>query len=226
MKNDFKKLNCLNNLTILDLSHNLILLDLDGSDLDGINFTDQIQYVDLSFNSIEFLNTSLFVTNQNKSRFPKLEIFKINNNRLISFDLLIPITFPNTRFLLDVSNNQIKSFKNQLKRSFRENPFYYDLNENRTVNMANNQLSILSDETFTKEYYIFTPSDLEIFLQRISSLDLFDQSLMCECMACLKDTVALFRQINKQSLDISVKLLKKNCSNLNGQIFNYTCGVN
>lgn len=224
---NLRNLSCLTSLKAIDLSHNLITLDIESDDLDQLNFTGIIEQIDLSFNSIEFLNTSLFLTRNNKTRFPKLSVFKINNNRLKCFDLLIPLSLPNPSLIFDASNNKIQMLKNILRKSFRENPFYSDFsNENRTINLLNNQIKVFGHETLC-EYNVEKPSDLEIFLTRMSFLNIMDQKLMCQCPAFFYKSVYLFRQINNQSIDHSALIYQQKCSNIaqNPLVLDYTCGV-
>ena len=166
IENKLNELKCMPNLAKIDLSHNEIENWLYEPDDD---FGANLEHLDLSYNSIYYLDTSLFIKNKSQPRFPKLKYFKISNNKLANFDLLIPLSLPSANLYFDASSNPIRSFKNQLRKSFRENPFYFDVNSaQRNVYLNDNRLEKFGQDLLY-EYGIKSSHDMEIFLTRIAN---------------------------------------------------------
>ena len=221
------QLKCLKKLTEINLSNNMIEF-LNPSDLDD-DICLNLQHFDLSFNLFHTLDVGLFLkkTDLTQTRFPKLKYFSIKGNRLNEFDILIPLSLPNSKLNFDASSNSITSFRNARKRSFRENPYFADFNsESRLVNFANNQISELGNQFFD-EYEVKTASDFEIFIARIANYLIINQSfpLNCKCPSFRQNSVEWFKQIKNFNYSLSIFQLK--CHNIDGNpfVFNYTCGV-
>lgn len=226
IKTTLRRLVCLRGLNEIDLSHNQIQSSLVNEDFSD-ELSANLEYLDLSFNSIDYLDTNAFLKSQSELRFPKLRYFNINNNQLKIFDLLIPLTLPSFRLQFDASYNPIEKFVNKYRRSFKENPFFYDVSyPNRSVNLVNNKLNRFGDELLD-EYMIKTETDLEVFLNRIGNYMLVQRqnSIICTCPTFSSVSVSWFRQLTQ--IDRSLSLYKLSCSNIPHRPFvlSYSCGV-
>ncbi len=225
--NTIGDLKCLKKLTELNLSFNLIQY------LNSADFNDEmsliLEYIDLSKNAINTLDTSFFLKrlDDTVTRFPKLRHFSISENKLTEFDLLMPLSLPNPILNFDVSSNSIKSFRNFHKKSFRENPYIVDYNsKSRFVNLTNNHLNGF-DNDILKEYGVGSVWDFEIFISRISNYLMNNQKspLYCKCPSFRQNGVDWFKQLTNINQNLS--LFELRCSNIDGNAFafNYTCGV-
>ena len=221
------QLKCLKNLKELNLSNNLIQL-IKPSDLND-EMASNLEYFDLSYNLIDQLDPFIFLKefDVTQTRFPKLKYFSISGNKLTEFDLLTPLSLPNSNLYFDASLNAIKRFKNTHKKSFRENPFIVDCNTpNRLVNLTTNKLSAFENEVLS-EYGVESVSDFEIFILRISNYLISDQNnFFCKCPSFRQKSVYWFKQLININQNLS--LFKQKCDNIDGRpfVFNYSCGVN
>lgn len=221
----FKELRCFINLLKIDLSHNRInnTFEIRMNDFMAFN----LEHIDLSFNSIDYLDTLSFFNSKNQSRFPNLITFKINNNKLKSFDLLIPLSLPSSSLYFDASFNLIRKFENIQKFSFKNKLFHHDIVSSRLIDLANNLIDgsfIFNDHILIKEYGIERASDLEIFLNKIENIRFVNVTIECLCPIFDRKFIRWLNEI-KANLDENNFIFKFKCSNFNSYLHNYTCGV-
>jgi hypothetical protein len=223
----FKELRCFLNLSKIDLSHNRIAGSFEIRINDYIAYN--LEHIDLSYNSIDYLDLLSFFDSKNQSCFPNLKTFKINNNKLRSFDLLIPLSLPSSVLYFDATFNSIKIFENKYKFLFKNKLFNHDIIASRFINLTKNQIDIdliINKNVLIEEYNIKRSTDLEIFLNKIENIQLINtkEQIKCLCPIFDKKFIRWFYEI-KTNLDKSNFIFKFKCSNFGSYLHNYDCGV-
>lgn len=123
MTNVFSQLSCLSFLTHLDLAHNQISSPLVAADFGNSQQTNRLLWLNLKYNSIGFIDAAMFYAADGTARFPNLAYLDLSNNRLVSIDLLWPMTMTNANLKVDLSSNLISTLTNSLKLNYGRNTF-------------------------------------------------------------------------------------------------------
>jgi hypothetical protein len=163
-------LGCLTALTTVDFSNNLIASPLAQADFDDTTAA-QIVSLNLTNNMIPSLSTSMFFKADGvTSRFPNLRYLGLALNNLKNFDLLWPMSLPQSTLLVELQVNPISTLENQLAVSYADARFAYPIAGNRKVNVQNNKLQYL-DDTNLLQYKLGKSSDFVAFVNKILNFD-------------------------------------------------------
>jgi hypothetical protein len=133
LQNAFITLNCLTALNSINFSSNFIASPILASDFDD-NFAAQIQSLNLTNNSISYIESRAFLTSDGtRSRFPQLTYLGLALNKIKVFDVLWPLTIPSSNLQIDMKINPITTLENEFGLTFNNILFAYDMTGNRHV---------------------------------------------------------------------------------------------
>lgn len=127
LRNAFVDLGCLNMLSHIDFSYNLISTPLLASDFDDA-FASQIGSINLTGNLIPAIESRAFLRLDGSSRFPELTYLGLAHNRIRDFDLLWPLTLPSPILNIDLKINPITRLVNQFGYGYSNEVFRFDIN--------------------------------------------------------------------------------------------------
>jgi hypothetical protein len=182
----FQTLKCLVSLTTLIMSNNYISSTLLNSDFDD-TFSQQLVSIDLSKNKIPSIDSNFFFKSDGTSRFSNLQYLNLAYNSINQFDMLMPLTVPNSNLSFLLNSNPINTLVNQLNTPYSDSKFAYPAVGNRKINVTNNNLLVL-DDTNLIQYGLNSQNDLKLFLYKVSNYDLRQLSnkiIKCTCNSTL-----------------------------------------
>jgi hypothetical protein len=187
--------------------------------------------LNLDNNLIPYVDTLVFVNRDGTPRFPNLQYLNLANNRILSFDLLFPLTIPSSQMNLDFSLNPIGALENFENLNFNLPVFSYAVVDNRSVNLRGNQLTTFDDSNLI-QYGLQTEPDLQTLLYKISNYDLRqanDKSIIvCTCPSGSQFTSIWYANLlNKQLVNTSTLINQLYCSNIGTGVYilNFNCIV-
>lgn len=129
----FAKLSCLTQLTHLELSHNAIATPILATDFDD-SLPAHLLWLNLAYNNIPSIESATFFLADGSARFPNMAYLSLANNRLVTIDLLWPMTMSNANLIVEFNNNLISNLVNPLGFNFGKNTFI-PMTGNRYVNL-------------------------------------------------------------------------------------------
>ena len=225
----FQTLKCLVSLTTLIMSNNYISSPLMQSDFDD-TFSQQLVSLDLSNNQIPSIDTNLFFKTDGTSRFINLKYLNLGYNRITQFDMLMPLTMPNSYLNFMINSNPINTLVNQLGISYTDNRLAYPVVNNRVANITNNILTTFGDSNLI-QYGLKSQTDLLNFLNKIANYDLrqFNNKVAsCECVGTTNLIPTWYQSLLSSSLIILNSFVSQfTCVTYNQNIFLVvtSCGV-
>ena len=217
----FQTLKCLVSLKVLSMSNNYISSPLEQSDFDD-KFSKQIVSLDFSNNQIPSIDSNFFLKNDGTSRFENLAYLNLGYNRLIQFDMLMPLTIPNSNLNFLANSNPITTLVNPSNASYSDSKFAYPVNRNRKVNITDNFLKTFDDFDLLK-YGLNNATDLANFLKKIENYDLRQfKNKVASCIC--NDTTYLIQQwyqslISSSLINQSFLISQFTCDIYNQSIF-------
>lgn len=229
MSGQYTLLSCLSHLTRLDLSHNEIKSSLLAADVNDA-FGMALQWFSLNDNHIQVVESAFFFKRNGQTRFPQLTFFSLANNKLLTLDLMWPLSLTSLNLYVDLANNPIVGLTNELNLIYDE-PSFVPMTGNRYVNVENNSLTRL-DDTNLLQYGINSASGFREFLYQISNFD-FSQpvnKLVCYCSNS-NSLVNWYSQFGDELVGSIAPIYNLECSNRlddkrqASYIFNYSCQV-
>ncbi|CAF0833054.1 unnamed protein product [Brachionus calyciflorus] len=225
--NSFRDLSCLTGLKTLNLANNKISSPLMTSDFDD-TLSAQLTSLNLTNNFIPYLESRVFIKSDGSSRFPNLEYLGLAYNGLKDFDLLWPLTLPQSNLLIDMKYNNISNLVNQMNLTFNNVIFKYPMIGNRYLDLTTNSLQGFDDYNLL-QYGLHNEWHLKEFLFKISNYDLRQANLVrtfiCFCPSFGQLTLFWFKLISSD-FDRTSPIFQIYCSNTGVMtyVLDYPCG--